>query len=161
MSVVDDIRQRINKRRWERWRARQNKEREKSYCYWGEVPECGECSAIAGVGSPPETAMAAVAFSGEFKYGNAFFGKVEGYASSTAIASAWVNVTATEGDVIADCKNGRYDPNIGCTYIFLFYAEIYDVFRVLNTETGADYTCTLGVGRGLDIDEDTCTICCE
>jgi len=35
---MEEIRRRINKRRWERWRAKQNnKEREKSYCYsWGE-----------------------------------------------------------------------------------------------------------------------------
>jgi len=38
MSVTDEIRQRVNKKRWERWRARQDKEREKTYFYcWDEV----------------------------------------------------------------------------------------------------------------------------
>ena len=37
MGVIEEIRLRINKIRWERWRAKQNKELEKSYCYaWGE-----------------------------------------------------------------------------------------------------------------------------
>ncbi len=41
MGVIEEIRRRINKIRWERWRAKQNKELEKSYCYaWGgDVPE--------------------------------------------------------------------------------------------------------------------------
>ncbi len=37
MKVIDDRRQKINKKRWERWRARQDKEREKSYFFcWGD-----------------------------------------------------------------------------------------------------------------------------
>ena len=31
-----DIENEINKIRWEGWRAKQNKEREKTYCYWSE-----------------------------------------------------------------------------------------------------------------------------
>jgi len=66
MKVIEGLIREINKRRWERWRARQNKEREKSYFYCTPPPgACGECNAIAGVGRPPETAMAAVTFSGE------------------------------------------------------------------------------------------------
>lgn len=37
MSVKDEIRQKINKKRWERWRAQQNKERQKTYFFcWNE-----------------------------------------------------------------------------------------------------------------------------
>ena len=41
MGVIEEIRRRINKSRWERWRAKQNKELKKNYCYaWGgDVPE--------------------------------------------------------------------------------------------------------------------------
>lgn len=35
MGVIEKIRQEINKKRWERWRAQQNVKREKTYCYWG------------------------------------------------------------------------------------------------------------------------------
>jgi len=38
MSVTDEIRQRVNKKRWERWRARQDKEREKTYFYCTPPP---------------------------------------------------------------------------------------------------------------------------
>jgi len=43
MSAMDERRQEINKKRWERWRAQQNKEREKSYFHcWGEWSDyCG------------------------------------------------------------------------------------------------------------------------
>jgi len=157
--MQEKIRREINKKRWERWRAPQNVEREKTYCYWGEVPECGECSATAGVGSPPETAMATVAFSGEL-IGDTFYGRVEGEAASTATASVLVTVTATEGEVIPDCKNGRNCTGNWCCYLILGIWNIYDEFRVLNTKKGACYTCILRVGRGFDIDEDSCTICC-
>ena len=33
MGVIEEMRRRINKSRWERWRAKRNKELEKSYCY--------------------------------------------------------------------------------------------------------------------------------
>jgi len=48
MSVTDEIRQRVNKKRWERWRARQDKEREKTYFYcWDEVVcKCDEATQI-------------------------------------------------------------------------------------------------------------------
>jgi len=37
IGVIEEMRRMINKIRWERWRAKQNKELEKSYCYaWGE-----------------------------------------------------------------------------------------------------------------------------
>ena len=41
MGVIEEIRRGIDKIRWERWRAKQNKELEKNYCYaWGgDVPE--------------------------------------------------------------------------------------------------------------------------
>jgi len=44
MGVIEEIRLRINRSRWERWRAKQDKELEKSYCYswgesWSDVPE--------------------------------------------------------------------------------------------------------------------------
>ena len=41
MGVIEEMRRRINKIRWERWRAKQNKELKKSYCYaWGgDVPD--------------------------------------------------------------------------------------------------------------------------
>jgi len=42
MNVIDGIRPEVNKKRWERWRAQQNVEREKTYCYWGEWS--GNCS---------------------------------------------------------------------------------------------------------------------
>ena len=63
MGVIEEIRRRIDKIRWERWRAKQNKELKKSYCYaWGEwnqwgnwsdvSPEkcgCDECPKVAAV----------------------------------------------------------------------------------------------------------------
>ena len=41
MGVIEEMRRRINKSRWERRRAKQNKELKKNYCYaWGgDVPE--------------------------------------------------------------------------------------------------------------------------
>ncbi len=163
MGVIEEMRRRINKIRWERWRAKQNnKEREKSYFYcWSDVG-CGECLATAGIGKPPETAMASVGFSGEFKGNCQFLCKAEGYASSTVTASAWVNVSSIYGNVTPNCKNGRYEPNLGCCYVFWFYAEIYDEFELTNLVSWAvPYTCKLGVGRGFDISEDTCTISCK
>jgi len=42
VGVIDKVRQEINKKRWERWRANQKTKREKSYCYswsnWSDVP---------------------------------------------------------------------------------------------------------------------------
>jgi len=63
MGVIEEMRRRINKSRWERWRAKRNKELEKSYFYvrgewnqwgnWSDVPpeECGcdECPKVAAV----------------------------------------------------------------------------------------------------------------
>ncbi|HDS45126.1 MAG TPA: hypothetical protein ENN68_03380 [Methanomicrobia archaeon] len=43
MSAIEDRRQEINKKRWERWRAQQNVEREKTYCYWGEWSDHCDC----------------------------------------------------------------------------------------------------------------------
>ena len=160
MKVIEGLIREINKRRWERWRARQNKEREKSYFYCTPPPgACGECNAIAGVGRPPETAMAAVTFSGEL-IGDVFHGRVEGEAVGTAEASALVTVTATKGLVIPYCKRGRNCTCNWCCYLFWGHWTIYDEFTVINTKKGACYTCILRVGRGFDIDEDSCTICC-
>jgi hypothetical protein len=36
MNVIDELRQEINKKRWEKWRLQQKTKREKTYCYWGE-----------------------------------------------------------------------------------------------------------------------------
>lgn len=44
MRVINEIRQEINKKRWEGWRAKQNKEREKTYCYWGNWGNWSEWS---------------------------------------------------------------------------------------------------------------------
>ena len=63
MGVIEEMRWRINKSRWERWSAKRNKELEKSYCYargewnqrgnWSDVlPEkcgCDECPKVAAV----------------------------------------------------------------------------------------------------------------
>lgn len=43
MDADIDIENEINKKRWERWRRKQNKEREKTYCYWGEEVPPGGC----------------------------------------------------------------------------------------------------------------------
>ena len=59
MGVIEEMRRRINKIRWERWRAKQNKELEKSYCYswveswsvwgnWQECPGSGDCHSVSG-----------------------------------------------------------------------------------------------------------------
>jgi len=46
-----DIENEINKKRWERWRRKQNKKREKTYCYWGEVPSGCEDKDEDGLGN--------------------------------------------------------------------------------------------------------------
>lgn len=51
MSAIEERRQEINKKRWERWRAKQNVERGKTYCYWGDwsdvtACECAGCTQI-------------------------------------------------------------------------------------------------------------------
>ena len=54
MGVIEEMRRRINKIRWERWRAKQNKELEKSYFYargesWNEWQECpGSGNSVSG-----------------------------------------------------------------------------------------------------------------
>jgi len=45
MKVIEGLIREINKRRWERWRARQNKEREKSYFYCTPPPVTDTCEA--------------------------------------------------------------------------------------------------------------------
>jgi len=45
MKVIEGLIREINKRRWERWRARQNKEREKSYFYCAPPPVTDTCEA--------------------------------------------------------------------------------------------------------------------
>ena len=81
------------------------------------------------MGSPPETAMAAVTFSGEL-IGDTFYGRVEGEAVGTVSASAMVTVTATKGEVIPDCKNGRNCTGNWCCYVFVpGYWKIYDEFN--------------------------------
>ena len=58
MGVIEEMRRRINKIRWERWRAKQNKELEKSYFYawgesWSDVPPekcgCDECPKVVAL----------------------------------------------------------------------------------------------------------------
>jgi len=49
MSAIDERRQEINKMRWEKWRAEQKNEREKTYFHcWGDWGNWSDCSVVSG-----------------------------------------------------------------------------------------------------------------
>jgi len=51
MGMQEKIRREINKMRWERWRAQQKVEREKTYCYWSEWSDICDCQTSDGLGN--------------------------------------------------------------------------------------------------------------
>ena len=51
MTVIDEIKSKINKIRWERWSAKQNVKRKKTYCYWDDWNnwnDWSDCSVVSG-----------------------------------------------------------------------------------------------------------------